>query len=177
VTPVLGTARLRLRPVREGDVDLFFEMLADPETMAYWSGDPLETREEAGAKVAQELEWAKGDASKTWIVETHAGEPVGRITLFAFAGLHRRAEVGLMSRRATWGRGFMGEALDAVVDHAFGTLGLRRLEADIDPDNARSLRLFEGRGFRREGVLRQRWLVRGEWRDSLMLARLRDDPV
>ena len=66
----------------------------------------------------------------------------------------------------------MGEALAALLDHAFGEMGLHRVEADTDVANHRSLALLERLGFRREGVLRERWLVEGSHSDSHFLGLL-----
>jgi RimJ/RimL family protein N-acetyltransferase len=62
----------------------------------------------------------------------------------------------------------MHEALTAVIDYAFGPLGLRRLEADTDPRNGASLRTLERLGFTREGLLRERWQVGDEIPDSAL---------
>jgi RimJ/RimL family protein N-acetyltransferase len=59
-----------------------------------------------------------------------------------------------------------------LLDFAFGQLGLRRIEADTDPDNSASIRLLESLGFRREGLLRERWNVGGELQDTVFLGLL-----
>ncbi|MGH8430561.1 MAG: GNAT family N-acetyltransferase, partial [Solimonas sp.] len=60
-------------------------------------------------------------------------------------------------------------------DFAFGTPNLRRLEADVDPRNANSLRILGKLGFRREGLLRERWNVGGEIQDTVFLGLLARD--
>jgi RimJ/RimL family protein N-acetyltransferase len=65
------------------------------------------------------------------------------------------------------------EALEVLIRFSFETLHLHRLEADVDPDNARALRLLERLGFRREGQLRERWQLPGGPRDGVMLGLLR----
>ena len=60
----------------------------------------------------------------------------------------------------------MGEALVLLLDFAFGELRLRRIEADVDPLNAASVRTLERLGFQREGLLRERWFVGGVPQDS-----------
>ena len=70
-----------------------------------------------------------------------------------------RAEVGYCLRSPHWRQGYMGEALAALIDHAFGVLRLRRLEADVDPENAASLGILERMGFR---VLRHRQVPPGD---------------
>ena len=69
----------------------------------------------------------------------------------------------------------MREAASAVIDHAFGTLRLNRLEADIDPRNVASAGLLERLGFAREGLLRERWIVGDEVSDSALYGLLASD--
>jgi len=63
-------------------------------------------------------------------------------------------------------------SLAALIDYAFGSLRLRRLEADVDPGNAASLRILERMGFVREGLLRERWDVGGQIGDTAFLGLL-----
>lgn len=71
----------------------------------------------------------------------------------------------------------MAEALPALVSFAFETLGLHRLEADVDPRNAPSIRALERAGFAREGHQRERYLLNGEAQDALLYGLLRRDWV
>jgi ribosomal-protein-alanine N-acetyltransferase len=59
----------------------------------------------------------------------------------------------------------MREALDQVLDHCFGPLGLHRVEANIQPQNAPSIALARGAGFRLEGFSPRYLLIGGQWRD------------
>jgi RimJ/RimL family protein N-acetyltransferase len=67
----------------------------------------------------------------------------------------------------------MGEALQTLLTYAFEVLELRRLEADVDPRNAASIRTLERLGFKREGFLRERWHVDGEIQDALFYGLLK----
>ena len=62
-----------------------------------------------------------------------------------------------------------------ILRHLFDGMGLRRIEADIDPRNLASCRLVEKLGFVREGTLRERWQVNGECADSALYGLLRRD--
>ena len=59
--------------------------------------------------------------------------------------------------------------------HAFGTLGLHRVEANVQPDNARSIALVEGLGFRREGYSPRYLKIGNRWRDHVRFAMLADE--
>lgn len=63
------------------------------------------------------------------------------------------------------GRGYMREGLKSVIRLAFGAYKLHRLEANIQPDNPRSLGLVRSLGFRQEGYSRRYIKIRGRWRD------------
>lgn len=91
---------------------------------------------------------------------------MGYINLYAFVS--QRAEVGYILDRTAWGKGLMNEALEAVLRYCFNLLKLRRIEADIDPRNERSVLSLERLGFSREGYLRERWEVGGEVSDSVL---------
>ena len=63
------------------------------------------------------------------------------------------------------GQGLMTEGIHLVINHAFYTLGLHRIEANIQPQNVASIRLVQRLGFTKEGFSRRYLKIDGEWRD------------
>ena len=174
--PVLDTPRLRLRPPVAGDAAALFPIFNDPATMLYWSRPPMTDVAEARELVADiERHAAAGTLYEWGLARREDDLVIGTATLFRIDREHRRAELGYILRRDHWGRGLANEALTAILHHAFETLGLHRLEADIDPRNTASIRSIERLGFKREGHLRERYFVAGDIQDSLMYGLLEQE--
>lgn len=165
----LHTARLLLRPLGVDDVPALFAIFSDPVVMRYWSGPPWVSLDEAHAMVDSDLKaMAAGEHLRLGLVQADAGMLLGTCTLFSINTACRRAEVGYSLAQAAWGQGYMHEALCALLDYGFTTMGLNRVEADIDPRNGASARSLDRLGFTREGFLRERWIVGGEVSDTAL---------
>jgi RimJ/RimL family protein N-acetyltransferase len=169
----LELARVRLRRIEQSDVDALFAIYSNAEVSRYLSYPPWTERKQAEAWVERIFAGREQGSSLQLAVERkEGGEMIGTCTLFNCHEESRRAEIGYALHRAHWGAGYMHETLVALVDLAFKTLGLNRLEADIDPRNAGSKRSLERLGFRSEGRLRERWIVNGEVSDTEYLGLL-----
>ena len=103
-------------------------------------------------------------------IVTHRGHLVGQVTVGGITwGSLRSAHIGYWVDRAVAGRGVIPTAVAMAADHVF-SIGLHRVEINIRPENAASLRVVEKLGFRPEG-LRPRFLhIDGDWRDHLCFA-------
>jgi [ribosomal protein S5]-alanine N-acetyltransferase len=73
------------------------------------------------------------------------------------------------------GDGYMREAMPLLFRHAFGELGLHRLQANVQPGNERSLGLLHATGWREEGYARRYLKIGGRWRDHVLFAILAED--
>ena len=174
--PTINTARMRLRWMTESDVDALFRIFSHPEVMRYWGAPALANREAAAGFLAEIQENFRRRTSMKWgIAELERDQVIGTVTLFNLNLDNRRAEVGYGLDRAFWRQGYITEALEALLSYAFDVLQLHRLEADVDPRNAGSIRTLEKLGFQREGYLRERWHVNGEIQDALFYGLLQPE--
>jgi RimJ/RimL family protein N-acetyltransferase len=142
--------------------------------MRYWSTPPITARAEAAAILDEVYDGFETRAMLKWGIARRTDDAIiGVATLYNLNLDHGRAELGYILGRAEWGQGYMQEALHALLGFSFKVLDLRRLEADVDPRNAASIRTLERLGFLREGYLRERWHVAGEIQDALYYGLLR----
>lgn len=171
--PTLAAPRVALRWLTEADVGALYGIFSNSTVMRYWSTLPMSDIAQAGKLVADIHEGFRSQRLFVWGVSRLEDDRIiGTCTLFAINAPQGRAELGYVLGHEYWGRGYMKEALTALVNFAFRTLAMRRLEADVDPRNVGSLHAVERLGFRREGLMRERWKVNGELQDSVVLGLL-----
>ena len=160
--PILATERLVLRRMMAYDAPALHAMLSDAETMRYWSTPPHATLAESEAWVGDGVAaMERGDAVDFAVLE---GEHIiGRVAFWM------GNEIGFLFSREIWGQGYAQEALSAVLRYGFERLRFASVRADVDPDNARSLRLLERLGFKRTGFAERTFRIGEEWVDSVYL--------
>ncbi len=112
-----------------------------------------------------------GTALSLALVRKSDGAFMGGVTVSDIRrGAARSGTLGYWIGRNYARQGYMGEAVETVMDHAFGELDLHRLEAACLPTNEASRRLLVSRGFSLEGIARGYLKIDGQWRDHLLFA-------
>lgn len=167
--PVMMTQRLRLRPRSAEDAEALFAAMSDPALMTWWSRGPFTSVAELRETFASSsADW------RSWAI-TRIGED--RAIGFVAAGKGRQAgvsEIGYFLASEAQGHGLAREALTALITKLLSE-GQRRIFADCDPDNLRSIALLERLGFMREGRLRGEWQTHIGIRDSFIYGLLADE--
>ncbi len=103
---------------------------------------------------------------------------IGGITLGNIRrGVAQSATIGYWVGERHARKGYMSTALPMLVEYAFSTLNLHRIEAACLPENTASIRLLKKCGFRQEGYARRYLRINGAWRDHVLFALLADDAV
>ncbi|MFH2040550.1 MAG: GNAT family N-acetyltransferase [Chloroflexota bacterium] len=163
----LPTKRLILRFLYEGDLPALYSIHSHPEVMRYWNFPPWTDTDQAVQMLNDSLEsYQDGSGLRLGIERKSDRNLVGVCSLFQFHEHSRRAEIGYLLGRPHWGFGYMHEALQALLEYAYNCMQLNRLEADIDPRNTASAKTLDRLGFKKEGHLRERWIVGDEITDT-----------
>ncbi|MDQ7729948.1 GNAT family N-acetyltransferase [Halomonas sp. SpR8] len=175
-SPVIETERLSLRPLVISDSESLLKIFSDPEVMRYWNTAPWVTIQDSLDFINESNEsMGLQESLVLGVYIKSTGEMAGKCMLFSFVKESKRAEIGFGLGRACWGKGFIAEAGEALIQYGFNSLGLRRIEAEIDPDNQSSAKALVKLGFTQEGLLRQRWEINGIVSDSALFGRLVSD--
>jgi ribosomal-protein-alanine N-acetyltransferase len=170
--PILETERLRLEPLTAADAGLVFPLMDDPEVMAYWDSPEIDDPDVVAEIVGGQVAAMEAGTALHWSMRRlQGGEFVGVCDLSAIDRRHRRAEVGFMLDRDSWGQGYALEAMRTVTAYAASS-GLRKLTARTHLGNRRSESLLQKLGFREEGLLRGHILKDGERRDCRLFGLL-----
>lgn len=148
---VIETERLALREMSEADAGVVLEILNDPDFKRFVGDRGVRTVEEAARYIDERfVEGYRRNGFGLWLAETKDEKvPVG------ICGLVTRKELGVVEVGYAFlpqfrGRGYAFEAASAALRHARDVLGLPRLYAIVDPENAVSVRVLEKLGMRFE---------------------------
>ena len=174
--PVLEGTCIRLRGIRESDIDGLYALFSDPRVMRYWSRGPMTDRQEAVDYARTILDGFMKHDLLNWIVaDAESDALIGTATLYEINPQHARAGLGYALMPEYWGKGLAKQAATLALCYGFLELGLHRIEADTEPNNTRSNRVLEALGFRREGLLRERFRHPDGIQDSLIFGLLRTE--
>ncbi len=141
-----------------------------------WSHDHLLRR-----PFINRVNWAKrsiqnGTAIPLFIINRNEGALIGAITLDNIRrGPNQTATMGYWIGLPYVRKGFMSEAISALVHYAFGTLDISRIESACLPENTPSRKVLEKCGFKYEGVAQAYIQIDGRWRTHVLYSSLRYD--
>lgn len=172
---VLTEGNVTLRPLRRSDARAWLALRAEnSQWLEPWDAtSPVPVpgpRPTFGQFVRSLAAQARSGSTLPFAIE-YAGALVGQLTVSSITyGSLRSAAIGYWVARKVAGRGITPTAVALATDHCFFVLGLHRIEVNIRPENAPSLRVVEKLRLRDEGV-RERYLhIAGEWADHRTFA-------
>jgi [ribosomal protein S5]-alanine N-acetyltransferase len=172
----IESARVLVRLLEEADLPSLLEMNSDAQVTAllpYATWNSLADGK-AWYERMRAIE-ASGTALQFVVVSKFTNLAIGTCLLFRLEEASARAELGYALGRKHWGQGLMQEAVAELLRAAFDGMGLRRIEAEVNTRNAASAKLLVRLGFTKEGLLRKRWVVKGQTEDVEVYGLLRGE--
>lgn len=172
--PALQTDRLRLRPFGDADAGALLALHSDEQVLRYWDSPPWSDPGRARRFIDRCQQMAdEGVGVRLAVDRRDDGAFLGWCSVTRWNPDYRSAALGYCFTAASWGHGYATEAAGVLVDWAFDTLALNRVQAETDTRNAASARVLEKLGFQREGTLREDCVVNGDVSDSWVYGLLR----
>lgn len=159
--------RVLVRPVAAGDIADLLEVNGDDEVTRFLPYPTWRSLDDGFAWLRRMEDLAESGTAQQLVVQrVKDGKVLGGVLLFKHEPASARLEIGYVLGRTHWRQGYAREALGAVCGHLFQHAGIRRLEAEVNPDNTASCALLQGLGFTLEGRLRKRWTGKGRTYDT-----------
>ena len=165
--PSLSTERLNLRRISAEDEEEIFFLRSDKEMLQFLDRDPTRSIDEARSWMRTINEGVDDNQYITWAIALkHDRRLIGTITFWNIKKEHYRAEIGYALHPLFQGQGLMQEAMTVVLEYGFNTIKLHCVEANVNPNNTRSIQLLEKNGFVREAYHRENYYYNGHFLDS-----------
>lgn len=171
------TARLLLRSFRPTDQASVFEGLSDPDVIRHY-GVRYATLE----ATAEQMQWyehiQQAETGQWWAIclVDSPEKLIGACGVNDLEREHRRCEIGYWLLPRFWSHGYAAEAVSAIVQHVFHSMGLHRIGADVDVGNGASEALLQRVGFMREGIRRGYEMKKGQPIDLQLFSLLATEP-
>lgn len=177
-TPIIETKRLILREITPAHISILLEKFSPSELQSYLDLDTETALQSEIFKLKGAIHSMRFSFKLWYIIEKKSNRIIGDLAYHVWYLQHHRAEIGYGLRREEDKRkGYMSEALVAVLDYGFDTMKLQRIEAFVCPNNIASLQSIRKFGFQREGLFRNHYHNRRTQQvdDSLAFALLPED--
>ncbi|MFU8882435.1 MAG: GNAT family N-acetyltransferase [Rhodobacterales bacterium] len=177
----IETERLTLRPPAHADFRDWSSLRRDSEAFLTrweptWANDHLSRKAFTNRVYWAQRAISNGSAMPLFLIRRDDNVLLGAITLDNIRrGPAQAGTLGYWVGEPHARQGFMREAIEAVVHHAFNRLDLSRIEAACLPENTPSRGLLETCGFKYEGVAQSYLQIGGRWRTHVLYAALRLD--
>jgi [ribosomal protein S5]-alanine N-acetyltransferase len=175
----LCTERLILKEMTWDDVDIIHRLHSFEEVEKYNTiglprhiGDTLEVM--LSALEDQQLSVRSHFG---WLIRlADSDEFVGEAGMHLSDDRFRKAEIYYSILPEHWQKGYATEVVRCLINFGFITLKLHRIQAGVDTENHRSIRVLEKAGMVREGLQRRNLPIHNSWKDSYLYAIVEDDP-
>jgi ribosomal-protein-alanine N-acetyltransferase len=178
---VLQGRRVTLRPPSSTDFREWAHLRGESRSFLEpweprWAHDELERTGWRQRLRRYRDERAAGTAIAFLIFHNEHGRLLGGITIGNIRyGVAQSAQIGYWMGERHAGQGYMQDTIRVLLDHAFGTMRLHRIEAACIPTNKRSIHVLEKAGFSREGLLRSYLRINGAWQDHYIYSLIADE--
>jgi ribosomal-protein-alanine N-acetyltransferase len=166
---------VRLRALTHDDTADWFAVLTDPNVIAQTSYD-IRSHDAVERMITHYCTAYQDQRFYRWAIAANADDRcLGTCGFYSWDATHKVALLGYELARSAWGQGIMTRAVHTVLDWAYTTTAINRIQATVMVGHHASARVLEKQGFQHEGTLREYLICRGQPRDFWMFGLLPRD--
>lgn len=171
--PVLETPDLLLCEIRPDDAPKIQNIRSNPQILEFMDRAPLESISAAEAFIRTLSENFQAGKSVYWgLVQKSTGELIGTGGFHRWESATGEAEIAYELLPPFWRRGFISQALHEMLMFGFLEMGLRKIVANVNPQNLASRRVLEKFVFRQVACLKENFYFNGKYLDTAVYWRL-----
>ena len=175
--PILESDRLLFRPFQKKDVKQLFKIRSNEQVMKFMDIISLKKEKESETLIKSYIHEFKHNTGITWaIVEKRENLLIGSFSYWRIIKNHCRAEFGYSLHPDYWGKGYMTETFQTLLEYGFNQMHLHSMEANVNPENLQSIKLLERVGFKKEAYFRENFYTnKNSFADSIIYCLLESD--
>lgn len=172
--PILETERLVLRQITPEDSGDLFHYFSLDEVTKFYDVESFTNVQQAEELIDRWHQRFEKNLGIRWgITLKSENRVIGTCGYHGWMKHHFKAEIGYELTPDYWGKGFMTEAIQKVIEFGFREFGLNRIEAFVEPGNVNSRKVLEKVGFSEEGILKEHFYWRNQFVDTAIFALLK----
>lgn len=166
----------KLRELEREDIKRINRWRNDPDLIACLGAPYRFINEDVDSDWYDKYIHARSNSVRCVIVDTEKDEVLGLISLLNINYINRCADLHIMiGGKENRGKGIGTFAVNAMIEHAFLDVNLRRIELSVLENNAPAIRLYEKCGFVREGLKRESNYKNGKYESMIIMSLLRKE--
>jgi len=170
----LETENLILKSIDMSDKEFIFKQFSNPDVTRFMVDEEPYTKMEEAEELINFYTVPEPRIQHRWvIIRKSDNAPLGTCGYHRWIIKHNFCEMGWDLSPEYWGKGYMTEALHKAIKMGFENMGLNRIQAFVDVRNTRSVNLALRMGFKKEGIMRDKYLSRGIYYDHYCFSLLK----
>lgn len=174
--PIIETDRLILRKIKKSDAKDLYEYCSSEVSARYSLWEPHEDLGVTRQYISWLLRSEKRGEYFTWGIELKSsGKLIGTVSLPSIDKDYKVAEIGYGIIDSYWGNGYASEAIKAIMEYGFCTVGFICINAKIMKENSASVRVASAVGMQCDGLLRNGVYCKGKAHDVYVFSMLDTD--
>jgi ribosomal-protein-alanine N-acetyltransferase len=172
----LESERLILRAINSNDAKDLFLIRSNDEVMNFMDSYKHQSIQDSEKFISAIHKSYKEQTGINWaVIEKSTNIFIGYFGYWRIIKEHCRAEIGYALKPEFWGKGFMSEAMNCLIDFGFNNFKAHSIEANVNPKNKKSIQLLEKLNFKREAYFRENYLFNDRFIDSIIYSKLETD--